>query len=112
MYCNGLFDEKKNRQLTGYSSLSEEAADSLLEKEIEKGEIANCLRNLKNRKTGGSDGIVGKLLKNGGSGMEGSDKNILVVQWNLIITVTLGPNLAGCYIEVADLLSSIQTHHN
>ena len=26
--------------------------------------------------------------------------------------VTLGPNLAGCYIEVAFLLSGIQNHHN
>ena len=34
------------------------------------------------------------------------------VQWNLIITVTLGPNLAACYIEVAVLLSGIQNHHN
>ena len=30
------------------------------------------------------------------------------IWWNLIITVTLGPNLAGCYIEVAVLLSGIQ----
>ena len=35
-----------------------------------------------------------------------------VIQWNLIITVTLGPNLAGCYMEVAFLLSGIQNHHN
>ena len=35
-----------------------------------------------------------------------------VLQWNLIITVTLGPNRAGCYIEVAFLLSGIQNHHN
>ena len=35
-----------------------------------------------------------------------------VVQWNLIITVTLGPNLAGCYIEVAFLLSGIQNQHS
>ena len=36
------------------------------------------------------------------------------IQWNLIIMVTLGPNLAaaGCYIEVAFLLSGIQNHHN
>ena len=34
------------------------------------------------------------------------------LQWNLIITVTLGPNLAGCYIEVAVLLSGIKNHHN
>ena len=33
------------------------------------GEITKCLRNLKNSKTGGSDGIVGELLKYGGSGM-------------------------------------------
>ena len=37
---------------------------------------------------------------------------VLQVQWNLIITVTLVPNLAGCYIEVAFLLSGIQNHHN
>ena len=36
----------------------------------------------------------------------------LLIQWNLIITVTLGPNLAGRYIEVAFLLSGIQNHHN
>ena len=36
----------------------------------------------------------------------------MVVQWNLIVTVTLGPNLAGWYIEVAFLLSGIQNHHN
>ena len=34
------------------------------------------------------------------------------IQWNLIITVTLGPNLADCYIEVAFLLNGIQNHHN
>ena len=49
--------------------MSEEVADSLLDKEIEMGEIAKCLRNLQNSKTGGSDGIVGELLKYGGSGM-------------------------------------------
>ena len=32
-------------------------------------EIKVCVRNLKNNKTGGSDGIVGELLKYGGSGM-------------------------------------------
>ena len=55
--------------VNGYSSLSEEVADSVLDKEIEMGEIAKCLRNLKNSKAGGSDGIVGELLKYGGSGM-------------------------------------------
>ena len=34
------------------------------------------------------------------------------VQLNLITTVTLGPSLAGRYIEVTFLLSGIQNHHN
>ena len=49
----------------GYSSLSEEARDAFLDKEIEKGEIAKCVRKLKYNKAGVSDGIVGKLLKYG-----------------------------------------------
>ena len=65
----------------GYSSLSEEVADALLGKEIEKGEIAKCLRNLKNRKTGGSDGIVGKLLKYRGSGMVDLLEQLFSVIW-------------------------------
>ena len=40
-----------------------------MDKGIEKAEIAKCLRKLKNNKTGGSDGLVGELLKYGGSGM-------------------------------------------
>ena len=55
--------------VNGYSSLSEEAGDAFLDKEIEKGEIVMCVRKLKNNKTGGSDGKVGELLKYGGSGM-------------------------------------------
>ena len=53
----------------GYSSLSEEGGVAFLDKEIEKGEIAKCVRKLKNNKTGGSDGIVGELFKYGVSGM-------------------------------------------
>ena len=33
------------------------------------GEIRKCVRKLKNNKSGGSDGLVGELLKYGGSGM-------------------------------------------
>ena len=44
-------------------------ADALLDKEIEKNEIAKCVRKLKNSKAGGSDKIVGELLKYSGSGM-------------------------------------------
>ena len=73
MSVDGVFDanwkEEVEDNVNGYSSLSEEVTDSLLDKEIEKGEIAKCLRNLKNSKTGGSDGIVDELLKYGGSGM-------------------------------------------
>ena len=50
--------EEVEENVKGYSSLSEEVADSFLDKEIEKGEIAKCLKNLINSKTGGSDGIV------------------------------------------------------
>ena len=67
MSVDSAFDadwkEEVEENVIGHSSLSEEVTDSLLDKEIEKGEIAKCLRNLKNSKTGGSDGIVGELLK-------------------------------------------------
>ena len=65
----------------GYSSLSEEVTDSLLDKEIEKGEITKCLRNLKNSKTGGSDDIVGELLKYGGFGMVDLLEQLFSVIW-------------------------------
>ena len=61
--------------------MSEEVADSLLDKEIEKVEITKCLRNLKNSKTGGSDGIVGELLKYGGSGMVDLLEQLFSVIW-------------------------------
>ena len=48
-------------RVSGYSSLSEEVG-VFLDKEIEKEDIAKCITKLKNNKTGGSDGIVGKLL--------------------------------------------------
>ena len=40
--------------------------DPVLDREIELHEIARCVRKLKNNKTGGSDGLVGKY---GGSGI-------------------------------------------
>ena len=39
--------EEVEDNVNGYSSLAEEVADILLDKEIEKGEIAKCLTNLK-----------------------------------------------------------------
>ena len=65
----------------GYSSLSEEAGDAFLDKEIEKGEIAMCVSKHKNNKTGGSDGIVGELLKHGGSGMVDLLEQLFSVIW-------------------------------
>ena len=73
MSVDSVFDanwkEEVKDNVNGYSSLSEEVADVLLDKEREKGEIAKCLRKLKNSKTGGSEGIVGEFLKYGGSGL-------------------------------------------
>ena len=61
--------EEIEDSVSGYTSLSGDAGDNFLDKEIETGEIAKCVRKLKNNKTGGSDGIVGELLKYSGSGM-------------------------------------------
>ena len=55
-----MWKEEVEDSVSGYNSLSEEAGDALLDKVIEKSEIAKCVR--KNNKTGGSDGIVGELL--------------------------------------------------
>ena len=71
----------KEDNVNGYSSLSLEVADALLDKEIEKGEIAKCLRNLKNSKTGGCDRIMGELLKYGGSGMVHLLKKLFSIIW-------------------------------
>ena len=40
--------EEVENSVSGYSSLSEEAGDAFLDKEIEKFEIAKCVRNFKN----------------------------------------------------------------
>ena len=90
MSMDSVFDadwkEEVEENVKGYSSLSEEVTDSLLDKGIEKGEIAKCLGNLKNSKTGGSDGIVGELLKYGGSGMV----DLLEQLFSVIVLLTTG----------------------
>ena len=43
-----------------------------LDRQIDRDEIAQCVKKKKNNKTGGCDGIVGELLKYGGSGMVSS----------------------------------------
>ena len=51
------------------SILSEVSENVRLDRQIDREEIAQCVKKLKNNKTGGCDGIVGELLKYGGSGM-------------------------------------------
>ena len=51
------------------SNLPTVCVENVLDREIDLEEIALCVRKLKNNKTGGSDGLVGELLKYGGSGM-------------------------------------------
>ena len=51
-----------------------------LNKEIEKGDIAKYIRKLYNR-IDGSDGIVGRLLKYGESGMVDLLEQLFSVKW-------------------------------
>ena len=50
--------------------------------EIEPAQIARCLHSLKNNKTGSSDGLVGELLKYGGSGMVNLLHQLFSVVWH------------------------------
>ena len=45
--------------------------DEYLDGDLHKGKIEKCICKLKNNKTGGSDGLVGKLLTYRGSGNGG-----------------------------------------
>ena len=84
MSVDSVFDadcKKVEDSVSGYSSLSEEAGDALLDKEREKSEIAKCVRKLKNNKTGGSDGIVDELLKYSGSGLVDLLEQLFSVIW-------------------------------
>ena len=44
--------------------------------------LLKCIRNLKNNKTGGSDGLVGELLRYGGSGMVCILEQLFSVVWH------------------------------
>ena len=81
--------ESKIRECCNMSSACE---DSILDREIEPAEIARCLHSLKNNKTGGSDGLVGELLKYGGSGMVNLLHQLFSVVWHaeLVPTVERG----------------------
>ena len=63
-------------------SLSKVCEDEALDREIEKEEIVKCICKLKNKKTGGSDGLVSELLKYGGSGMVYLLEHLFRVVWH------------------------------
>ena len=63
-------------------SLSKVCEDEALDRQIEKAEIVKCICKLKNNKTGGSDGLVGELLKYGGSGMVYLLEHLFRVVWH------------------------------
>ena len=63
-------------------SLSKVCEDEALDREIEKAEIVKCFCKLKKNKTGGSDGLVGELLKYGGSGMVYLLEHLFRVVWH------------------------------
>ena len=89
--------EEVESNMNRYGSMSDLCEDEFLDKEIEKGEIVKCI---KNNKTAGSDGLVGELLKYGGSGMVFLLEQLFLVVWHeetvpkqwregLIVTVNL-----------------------
>ena len=53
--------------------------ESGLDKEIESGETAKCV---KNNKSGGSDGLVREFLKYGGSGMIELLHRLFAIIWH------------------------------
>ena len=61
--------EEVENMVRDCTEFSVDCEDNILDREIDPAEISRCLRRLKNNKTGGSDGLVGELLKNGGSGI-------------------------------------------
>ena len=73
--------EEVESNVSRYGSMSELCEDEFLDKEIENGEIVKCIKELKNSETGGSDGLVGELLKYGGSGMVFLLEQLVSVVW-------------------------------
>ena len=83
---DGNFDanwkEEVESKVSSYGSMSESCEDDRLDIAIEKSEIVKCIRKLKNNKTGGSDGLVGELLKYGGSGIVCLLEQLFSVVWH------------------------------
>ena len=67
--------------MSRYGSMSELCEDEFLDLEIEKGEIVKCIRKLKTGEIR-SDGLVGELLKYGGSGMVYLLEQLFLVIWS------------------------------
>ena len=63
-------------------NLSKVCEDEALDREIKKAEIVKSICKLKKNKTGGSDGLVGELLKYGGSGMVYLLEQLFRVVWH------------------------------
>ena len=74
--------EEVESKVEACGRMSGSCDDAFLDKGIEKAEIAKCLKKLKNNKTGGSDGLVGELLKYGGSGMVCLLEQLFSVVWH------------------------------
>ena len=82
---SGIDDDWKEEvksKVEACGRMSGSCDDAFLDKGIEKAEIAECLKKLKNNKTGGSDGLVGELLKYGGSGMVCLLEQLFSVVWH------------------------------
>ena len=67
-FDNGWKEEVEN-MVRDCVELSVDCEDDIFDRDIDPAEISRCLRKLKNNRRGGSDGLVGELLKYGGSGM-------------------------------------------
>ena len=74
--------EEVESKVEACGRMSGSCEDAFLDKGIEKAEIAKCLKKLKNNKTGGTDGLVGELLKYGGSGMVCLLEQLFSVVWH------------------------------
>ena len=70
--------EEVDKKVCEFSTV---CVESVLDREIDLEEIALCVKKLKKYKTGGSDGLVGELLKYGGSGMVELLKQLFTVIW-------------------------------
>ena len=79
---DGNWKQEVDSEVNECHRCSVEHDDPVLDREIELQEIARCVRKLKNNKTGGSDGLVGELLKYGGSGMIHLLHKLFEVVWS------------------------------